>query len=264
MTDSIAVNGIDIAYRIDGPDDAPTVVMSNSLASNLTMWDAQVEALVPRYRVVRYDTRGHGNTSATGGGYSIDMLVADLIGLLDALGIEKSAFCGLSLGGMIGQQLGIEHADRFTGLVLADTISRWPEGAGVLWAGRIRAAQQQGMKSLVEGTLERWFTPSCLEARPPEVEKIAQMILNTPVPGYAGCCQAISKINFTGQLGAISLPTLVIVGADDPATPVSAAEVIHQAIAGSELVVIEQASHIAPVEQPAAFNEALLGFLDRL
>jgi 3-oxoadipate enol-lactonase len=264
MTDTIAVNGIDIAYQIDGPDDAPIVVMSNSLASNLRMWDAQVAALVPRYRVLRYDTRGHGGTSAIGGAYSIDLLVTDLLGLLDALGIGKSAYCGLSLGGMIGQQLGIKHVDRFTGLVLADTISQWPEGAGVLWAGRIRAAQQQGMKALVDGTLERWFTPAYLEARPPEVEKIAEMILSTPVPGYVGCCEAISKINFTDQLGAITLPTLVIVGADDPATPVGASEVIHQNIPGSELVVIEQASHISPVEQPAAFNEALLGFLDRL
>lgn len=264
MTETIAVNGIDIAYQIDGPDDAPIVVMSNSLASNLSMWDAQVAALVPRYRVVRYDTRGHGQTSAPGGTYSIDLLVDDLIGLLDALGIKKSAFCGLSLGGMIGQQLGIAHADRFTGLVLADTISRWPEGAGVLWAGRIRAARQQGMKALVSATLERWFTPSFLEARPPEVEKIAQMIEATPVPGYAGCCDAISKIDFTDQLSAITLPTLVICGADDPATPVAASEVIHQNIAGSELAVIEQASHLANVEQPAAFGEALIGFLDRL
>ena len=209
MTDTIAVNGIDIAYKIDGPDDAPTVVMSNSLASNLGMWDAQVTALVPRYRVVRYDTRGHGGTSAPGGAYTMDMLVADVIGLLDALGIAKSAFCGLSMGGMIGQQLGLEHADRFTGLVLADTISQWPEGAGTLWAGRIRAARQLGMQGVVDGTLERWFTPPCLEARPAEVEKIAQMILKTPVPGFTGCCQAISKIDYTDKLGSIGLPTML-------------------------------------------------------
>ncbi len=264
MTDKLAVNGIDIAYQIDGPDDAPTVVMSNSLASAMGMWDTQVAALVPDYRVLRYDTRGHGQSSAPGGAYTMDMLVADVIGLMDGLGIEKAAYCGLSMGGMIGQQLGLEHADRFTGLVLADTISRWPEGAGTLWSGRIRAARQLGMKGVVEGTLERWFTEDCLEARPPEVQMIEKMILSTPVPGFTGCCEAISKINYTDKLGNITLPVLVIVGADDPGTPVSAAEVIHQNIPGSELVIIDHAAHLANVQQPEAFNKALLDFLDKL
>ena len=143
-------------------------MLSNSLSSAYRMWDAQVEALVPTYRLLRYDTRGHGETSAPPGPYTMDMLTADVIGLLDALDIERCAYCGISMGGMIGQQLGIEHADRFTGLVLANTTSRWPDGAGVLWSGRIRAAQQQGVAALAETTLERWFTEPFLERRSPE------------------------------------------------------------------------------------------------
>jgi 3-oxoadipate enol-lactonase len=263
-TSTVNANGIDIAYRFDGPDDAPLLMLSNSLSSALGMWDAQVEGLVPAYRVLRYDTRGHGQTSAPPGPYTMDMLTADVIGLLDALDIERTAYCGISMGGMIGQQLGIEHADRFSGLVLADTTSRWPDGAGVLWSGRIRAAQQQGVAALAETTLERWFTEPFLERRPPEVGRIARFIRNTPTVGFIGCAEAIRDIDYVDRLAEISLPVLVIAGADDPSTPVSAAEDIHRAIAGSQLVVIEQAAHLANVEQPAAFNQALLDFLGGL
>jgi 3-oxoadipate enol-lactonase len=263
-TDTISVNGIDIAYRFDGPEDAPPLMLSNSLSSALGMWDVQVAALVPAYRVLRYDTRGHGATSAPPGPYDMDMLTADVIGLLDALEIERTAYCGLSMGGMIGQQLGLEHPDRFTGLVLADTTSQWPDGAGVLWSGRIRAAQTQGMPALAEATLERWFTEPYLASRSPEVERIADYIRSTPAAGFVGCAEAIRRIDYLDRLSAISLPVLIIAGADDPATPVSAAEAMHEKIPGSQLVVIEQAAHLANVEQPEAFNKALLDFLATL
>ena len=148
--------------------------------------------------------------------------------------------------------------------MLADTTSRWPDGAGVLWSGRIRAAQQQGVAALAETTLERWFTEPFLERRSPEVGKIARYIRNTPTVGFIGCAEAIRDIDYLDRLSQISLPVQIIVGADDPSTPVSAAEDIHQAIAGSRLVVIENAAHLANVEQPAAFNQALLDFLGGL
>jgi 3-oxoadipate enol-lactonase len=264
MTDTVHVNGIDIAYRFDGAEGAPVVTLSNSLASDLGMWEAQVEALAPRHRVLRYDTRGHGRTSAPEGSYSMGMLVADLLGLWDSLGIERSAFCGLSLGGMIGQQLGIEHGRRLAGLVLCDTIARWPEGTSAIWDERIATAELRGMAPLVEGTIERWFTPPYRERRPPELERIAGMIANTPAAGFVGCARAIVGIDFLDRLPAISVPTLVIAGADDPATPVSAARDIHERIPGAELVVIDDAAHLANVEQPEAFNQALVGFLAKL
>jgi 3-oxoadipate enol-lactonase len=264
MTDTVHVNGIDIAYRFDGAEDAPVVTLSNSLAADLGMWDSQVEALAPTYRVLRYDTRGHGRTSAPEGPYSMTMLTADLVALWDALGIERGAFCGLSLGGMVGQQLGIEHRGRLTGLVLCDTIARWPEGTSAIWEERMGVARERGMAPLVEGTIERWFTAPYRDRRPPELERIAAMIANTPAAGYVGCASAILGIDFLDRLPAISVPTLVVVGADDPATTPARAREIHERIPGAELAVIDDAAHIANVEQPAAFNRTLISFLATL
>ena len=264
MTDTIHANGIDIAYRLDGPQAAPLVTLSNSLASTMAMWDAQVPALTPDWRVLRYDTRGHGGTSAPPAPYRMETLAADLIGLWDALGVARSAFVGLSLGGMIGQAIGIDHAHRVSALVLCDTLARWPQGAGTIWDGRIRVVQTQGVKALVDGTIERWFTADFRASGSPEIARIGAMIGATPAPGYAGCSYAIKGIDFLDRLKAISVPTLVMVGADDPATPPSAAREIQQKIPGAKLVVIENAAHLANVEQPKAFNRALRNFLDAL
>ena len=264
MTESIVIDGNHIAYRFDGREDAPLLTLSNSLAADHRMWEAQMPALVPDWRVLRYDTRGHGASSAPQGPYTIAGLAGDIIGLWDALGIETSVFSGLSLGGMIGKQLAIENGQRLRALVLCDTIARWPGGVTAIWNGRVRAAQSQGMAPLVEPTLERWFTAPTRARRPPELEPIAAMIAATPPAGFIGCAQAIAKINFLDRLGTVGVPTLVIVGADDPATPPSAAQAIQAAIPGAELVVIEDAAHLANVEQPDAFNAALTGFLTRL
>ncbi|MDP7488203.1 MAG: 3-oxoadipate enol-lactonase [Alphaproteobacteria bacterium] len=264
MTETIAVNGIDIAYRWDGPKGAPVLTLSNSLASSYAMWDMQVPALIPSWRVLRYDTRGHGASGVSEGAYSMDMLARDVIGLWDALGVEKSAFCGLSLGGMTGQQLGIAHGERLTGLVLCDTIAKWPDGVTAIWNGRVRSAQQAGMGPLVEPTLERWFTKTYRERRPAVLDAVAEMIANTPVAGYVGASIGIVKIDFLERLSSISVPTLVIVGADDPATTVEASEAIQSRIPGAELAVVGEAAHLSNVEQPEAFNAALLEFLSRL
>ena len=264
MTESIAIDGNDIAYRFDGREGAPVLTLSNRLASDHRMWEAQMPALGADWRVLRYDTRGHGASSAPQGPYTVGGLASDVIGLWDALGIETSVFCGLSLGGMIGQQLAIDHGPRLRALVLCDTIARWPDGVTAIWNGRVRAAQSQGMAPLVEPTIERWFTAPTRARRPPELEAIAAMIAATPPAGFIGCAQAIVKIDFLDRLGAVAVPTLVIVGADDPATPPSAAAAIQAHIPGAELTVIEGAAHLANVEQPEAFNAALTSFLARL
>lgn len=264
MSEIVRANGIDIAYRIDGPDDAPVLTFSNSLASNLSMWDDQAAAFAATHRVLRYDTRGHGRTEAPAGAYDMATLAGDVLGLWDALGIDRSALCGCSMGGMVGQHLGIHHGERLSALALCDTIAEWPEGGGRMWEDRIAAARAEGMANLVDGTLARWFTDGYRESGGPALARVGDMIRTTPVDGYVGCCHAISAIDYLGRVSEIAVPVLLVVGADDPSTPVSAHEAIHERVAGSELVVIERAAHLANIEQPDAFNEALARFLARV
>ncbi len=259
MTTNIDVNGTTLAYRFDGPAEAPVVMLSNSLMSNHTMWDPQIEALSTEYRVLRYDTRGHGASAAPDGPYSIAMLGEDAVALMDGLGLDRVHFCGLSMGGMIGQHLGAKHGDRLKSLTLCDTACVMPPAS--LWDERIVQAREGGTGAVVDATLERWFTAPYRESGNPEVEKIGAMIRGTDVEGFAGCAAAIRDMDQTGLLGSIDTDTLVIVGEHDPGTPVSAAEVLHEKIDGSQLVVIEDSAHLCNIEQPAAFNSALLGFL---
>jgi 3-oxoadipate enol-lactonase len=262
MPSHVAANGISFNYRFDGPRNRPVVMLGNSLMSDLSMWEPQVAALAEGYRVLRYDTRGHGGTDAPAGPYTIELLAADAVALLDALGLERVHFVGLSLGGMTGQFLGAKHPGRLLSLVLCDTASRMP--APEMWDGRIRTAETQGIEPLIPATLERWFTAPFRERRGDAIERVAAMIRRTPVAGYVGCCHAIRDMNQTDMLPSIEAPTLVIVGADDPSTPVTAARAIHERIAGSELAVIGDAAHLPNIERPEAFNAALLGFLARV
>lgn len=262
MTLQVAdIDGCRIAYRFDGPEDAPVVILSNSLSSNLSMWDDQMAALTARYRVLRYDQRGHGESEATPGPYSFDLLADDARGLLDRLGIESVHFVGLSMGGMTGMNLGVRHPDILKSLVLCDTSAHMPPPE--MWDERIALAREQGMAATSEPTLARWFTAPFHVAQPDAIERVRRMIDTTPVEGYAGCCGAIQAMDQTESISAIDMPTSVIVGADDPSTPVSASRTIHQRIAGSELVVIEGAAHLSNIEQTGVFNAALLDFLSR-
>jgi 3-oxoadipate enol-lactonase len=260
MGETIKANGAAIAYRFDGPEDGPVVMLSNSLASNYAMWDDQIPALADKYRVLRYDQRGHGGSEATEPPYSFDMLLGDAVGLLDALGIEKAHFCGLSMGGMTGQLFGAKYPERLLSLVLCDTTSKMPDPA--VWDARIAAAREGGMASLAPSTLERWFTAPYREKEPDELARIGEMIANTPIDGFAGCCKAIEAMDQTHLLSGIGTPTLIIVGADDPSTTVAHSEIIHREIAGSELVVLKNAAHLSNIEQAADFNKALRTFLD--
>ena len=258
----LSANGIDINYLIEG--EGPWLTMSHSLACNLHMWDEEAKRLSKRYKVLRYDTRGHGASSAPAGAYTLELLADDLHGLLRALGVQSTHFVGLSMGGMIGQTFALKYPGVFKSLALCDTSSRYPAEAAGLWADRIKTVQAQGMEPLVEPTLARWLTESFRKSNAGVVAKVAAMIRSTPVPGYVGCCNAIPKINLTDKLGEIRCPTVVIVGKDDAGTPVSMAQDIHQAIPGSELVVIDSAAHLSNLEQPEAFNRALAAFLDKV
>ena len=254
------VNDTTLHYRFDGPEKGPVVMLSNSLASDLTMWDNQVPSLVQAgYRVLRYDGRGHGLSSAPKGPYTIELLTADAVGLMDALGLERVHFCGLSKGGMIGQMMGAGHGDRLTKLILSSTAAHLP--GREIWDERIEAVQRHGMKAVADATLERWFTKAGRERLPAEVENVRRMILATPVEGYCACCAAIQDMDLRGSLGDITTPVLIIVGEQDPGTPVSAGEFIHERITSSELRIVADAAHFVNVEQAQAFNEALLEFI---
>ena len=248
-------------YELTGPKDAPVVVLSHSLGSNLHMWDPQVAVLESTRRVLRYDTRGHGGSDVPDGAYTLDELVADAIALLDALALPTVDFVGLSMGGMIGQGLALQHADRLRRLVLCDTSSQMPAASQPLIQDRIDLARSKGMAALADSTLARWFTGPYLQRKGPGVEMIRNIFLTSPAQGYIGCTEAIRRLDYLDRLEGITLPTLIMVGADDPGTPVSASEAMHARIPGSRLVIIPSASHLSNVEQAQEFNRHLKDFL---
>jgi len=260
----IKAKGIQMNYELSGRKDAPVVVLSHSLGSSLKMWDPQMEALEPHFKVVRYDTRGHGGTEAPAGAYTLEQLGEDAISLFNALGIDTVHWVGISMGGMIGQGLALNHTNRLQSLTLCDTAATIPKEAQPIWQERIDTAHDKGMQALVEPTLERWFTPSFLRQNPQILALIRKQFLSTPVKGYIGCIEAIRKLNYLDRLSEIKMPTLIIVGEDDPGTPVAASEAIHERIINSKLVVLPSARHFSNVEQPEAFNAALMKFLKDL
>lgn len=255
----IRANGIEISYLVEG--DGPWLTMSHSLACNLHMWDEQAAVLARHFRVLRFDTRGHGVSDAPKGPYTLELLADDLKGLLDALGVTETHFVGLSKGGMIGETFALKYPGILKTLVLADTSSRYPKEAAALWAERIKVAETQGMEPLVQPTLERWLTAAFRSAKPGTAKRIGDMIRTTPVAGYVGCAHAIPKIDLTARLREIDAPGLVIVGEEDMGTPVAMAREIHENYPGAELVIIPSAAHLSNVEQPEAFNTALADFL---
>lgn len=257
----VKVNGIGMNCELTGKPNASVVVLSHSLGSSLEMWDPQIGPLSARFRVLRYDTRGHGESEAPKGPYSLDLLAEDVTALMDELGVEKADFVGLSMGGMVGQGLALAHADRFRRFVLCDTTSIIPEEAQPVWQERIERVRREGMQAVADETIERWFTPQFRRLGPPEVEKIRKQLLKTPLEGYLGCIEAIRRLNYLQRLSQIKKPTLIIVGEKDEGTPVDAAMSMHERIGGSRLKVIPSAAHLCNVEQSEAYNEALMDFL---
>jgi 3-oxoadipate enol-lactonase len=260
----IKANGIQMNYELSGRKDAPVLVLSHSLGSSLKMWDPQMEALEPSFRIVRYDTRGHGQSEAPAGAYTLELLAEDAIGLLDALGFDTVHWIGLSMGGMIGQCLALNHANHLQSLALCDTAAFVPEENQPVWQERIDTARNKGMQALVEPTLERWFTPFFFRQNPQRLALIRKQFLATPVEGYVGCIEAIRKLNYLDRLSEIKMATLIIVGEDDLGTPVAASKAIHERIPNSRLVILASARHFSNVEQPEAFNSALIKFLKDL
>jgi 3-oxoadipate enol-lactonase len=254
-------NGIETNYELHGKEGAPWLVLSHSLACSVRMWDPQIAALKASYRILAYDTRGHGATDAPIGAYTLELLADDLKALLDTLGAKNPHYCGLSMGGMIGQTFALKYPRVFRTLTLADTSSRYPAEAWPLWQDRIRIAEEKGMAPLVEPTLQRWFTEPFRKSQPAPVAAIGKLIAATPVEGYVGCCHAIPKINLTARLKEIKAPILVICGDQDPGTPPAMAREIHDNAPGSKLAMIPQAAHLSNLENPGAFTKALQDFL---
>jgi len=224
------------------------------------MWKFQVPALVEAgYRVLRYDSRGHGHSAVPEGPYSIEMLTADVVSLMDRLGLDKVHFCGLSKGGMIGQMMGTQYGDRLISLTLSSTAAYMAPKE--IWDERIETVRKGGMAVVVDAIIDRWFTKAGQTNLASSVEKVRRVILNTPVEGFCACCAAIRDMDQRETIRDIITPTLVMVGEHDSGTPVSAAEHIHQKIASSSLTIIPDAAHFVLMEQSSIFNQALLEFI---
>jgi len=254
-------DGALIDWQMDGDNDSPIILLSNSLGTTRSMWDRQIAGLSSRFRVLRYDTRGHGTSDVTLGSYGLDRLGRDVVELLDALEIERVHFCGVSLGGMTGQWLGVYAADRLDRLVLANTAPYM--GPPSAWQGRIDtvlAGPSGNMASIADAVIQRWFTPSFIAANPELIGVMRSNLLACPAPGYAGCCAAIRDMDLRPVIQLINCPTLVVSGLQDSATPPEQGAIIADAISGSRKIELD-AAHLSNIEQPTSFNKAMLSFL---
>jgi 3-oxoadipate enol-lactonase/4-carboxymuconolactone decarboxylase len=248
---------VEVHHRLDGPDDAPVLMFANSLGTTLEMWDDQAAALADRYRVLRFDIRGHGRSPIPPGPYTVDELADDALALLDRLGVERVQFCGLSLGGAIGMTLALRAPERLERLVLASTALRFdpPEQ----WLERAATVRSEGMDAIAPAGMQRWFTP----AAPSEVvARFDAMLRSQPVDGYAACCEAVAAFDLRGRLGGVRVRVLTIAGDDDPVTPPANLEAIRAEIPGARDTVIPGARHITNAEHPAFFTHVLSAFLE--
>jgi 3-oxoadipate enol-lactonase len=247
-----------LSAQLSGPEQAPVLVLSNSMGTTTAMWDDQLDALSRRFRVLRYDHRGHGGADPPPGPYRMEQLGGDLLGLLDREGLERVSFCGLSLGAMVGMWLAATAPERVERLALCCTSAKVDPGPYLERAAKVRAG---GTGSVAGEVVERWFTPGFRERAPETVARAVAMLLATPAEGYAGCCEAIAAMDLRAGLGSITAPTLVLAGADDPATPPPHAEAIVAAIPAARLEVVAGAAHLANIEQPRRVTRLLLDHL---
>lgn len=250
-----------IAYTLDGPADAPVLVLSNSLGTTMRMWNSQIDALSRRYRVLRYDTRGHGGSGVgadTGDGYTLDQLGGDVVRLLDGLGIERASFCGISMGGLTGLWLGVHAADRIQRLVVANSAARIGSATG--WTERANLVMSSGMDGVAEGARGRWFTDAFCRRSPALTDVLIDELRLCPPAGYAACCLALAAADLRDDIRAIRVPTLLIAGRHDPVTTVADGEFMRERIAGSRLAVVD-GSHLSNVEDADNFTGLLRTFL---
>jgi 3-oxoadipate enol-lactonase len=256
---TIQADSCPIHVAVDGPEQAPVLMLSNSLGTDLHMWDDQVGAFTKQFRLVRYDRRGHGKSGVPEGPYTMQRLGKDALAILDGLGLRQVNWCGLSMGGMVGMWLGANAPERIDRLILSNT-SAYMGGARDLWNERIKTALGPGMPAMVDGILERWFTKEFRERNPKVMARMREMVLKTPPKGYAACCEGIRDMDQRESLGRIRAPTLIIAGRQDPATTVEVAEFMQSRIPGARLAVID-AAHIANVERPQEYSDTVLQFL---
>ena len=259
----VNVNGIELAYRVDGDESKPWLVLSNSLATDHRMWDPQLETLTTSHRLLRYDTRGHGNSQATEGAYSFDLLIGDLIGLMDLLEIGSADILGLSLGGMTALGLALDHPKRVNRLICCDCRADAPAPYADFWRDRIAVAKKSGLSALVDGTLERWLTEN-FRTEPTNastVDLAKDMILSTSLDGFCGCAEALTKLDYLKRLSEIKSPTLCLVGSNDLAAPPDVMTAMAGETLNGKAVVIEGAAHLSNLNAPEVFNEIVSSHL---
>ena len=256
----IKANGIDINYRIDGPEGAPWIVFSNSLATSTAMWDDQAAALKDKFRVLRYDQRGHGGTEAPAGRYRFDTLLDDALSLLDALSIKKTHFAGLSMGGATALGLAEKHPERFDRIIVCDSPCQSTPQSTQQWEERILVAQKDGIAALVEPTIARWFPAETVAKNPPHIDKVRAMIRSTPVNGFIGCAAALADHDYASAVGSVKRPVLFLVGEKDGAAP-AAMRKLSEKLPGSRFAELPGAGHISNMDRPAEFTRAVAEFL---
>jgi 3-oxoadipate enol-lactonase len=251
-------DGTTIHVEVDGAEHNPVLMLSNSLGTDLRMWDDQVAPFTKHFRLVRYDRRGHGRSSAPKGPYSMERLGRDALSVMDGLGLQTINWCGLSIGGMVGMWLGAHAPQRIDKLILSNTQAYFPDRQ--IWDGRIKTVREKGLSAVVDATMERWFTKGFRDTAPEPMERIRAMFLSTNIEGYVGCGLAIRDMDHRPLLPQITTPTMVIAGRHDMGTTLEAGEFIAQQIPKARLAVLE-AAHIANMEQPKIYADTVLEFL---
>jgi 3-oxoadipate enol-lactonase len=256
----IDADGCPLHVEVEGPEDAPALMLSNSLGTTLHMWEQQMPAFAAKYRVVRYDRRGHGQSGVTPGPYSMARFGKDAIAIMDALKLEKVHWLGLSMGGMVGQWLGANAPDRIGKLILSNTTSHYADKAP--WDTRIKTIREKGLASLADAVMTIWFTERFRKSNPADVDRLRSMLVATSPDGYIACCEAIRDMDLRDGLPSIKAETMVIAGEHDPSTNIGAGEYIRSRIPGASMIVLD-AAHISNVEQPEAYAQEVLAFLAR-
>ncbi len=257
----VTANGVGLNCEVSGREGAPWLTFSNSLATNLHMWDDQAAALADDFRILRYDKRGHGGSDVPDGAYDFSMLVGDVVGLWDALGIERSHFVGLSIGGMTAMGLALDHAGRLNSMVISNAIAEAPAPFVAAWDERIAIVEEQGMEALARPTVERWSSDHFLDSGTPILDDLRAMVAATPSGGFIGCARALQGLDFETRLGEIRTRTLFIAGKEDGATPAATMSRIARLVEGADYVELSPAGHLSNIEQPEGYTAALRDFL---
>jgi 3-oxoadipate enol-lactonase len=255
-------NGCAFNVSLEGRQDAPVIMLSHGIATNLAIWDDLVPLLAPRYRVLRYDSRGHGGSDATSGAYSLHQLAGDVIAILDELNLDRVHFVGLSMGGMVGMELALRAPERMTCLAVCNARGASPAQYRDAWVERSANVRAGGIETIVESSIARWFTPHFLANRADAVEAMRGIVRGTSVDGYCGSAAALCELDHEKHLSRLTMPLLFLAGAQDQGAPPAVMKPMQQRAPGSRYVELREAAHISVVEQPRLFAEALIGFLD--